>query len=52
MSDSRGKPIKPTSSGPKTTSGSGPGRWNTFSGSRPPTAITRTPSRPGGPKAS
>ncbi|MFC8641609.1 hypothetical protein ACWGNY_10535 [[Kitasatospora] papulosa] len=49
MSDSR---RKPNSNGPTTTSGPGPGRWNTESGSRPPTATTRTPTRPNGPKAS
>ncbi|MDF0371144.1 hypothetical protein OM788_000931 [Streptomyces sp. KA12] len=49
MSGSR---RKPGSSGPVTTSGSGPGRWNTESGSRPATATTRTPTRPNGPKAS
>ncbi|MEU2456450.1 hypothetical protein ABZ604_02440 [Streptomyces sp. NPDC012473] len=49
MSDNR---RKPDNTGPVTTSGSGPGRWNTESGSRPSTATTRTPTRPNGPKAS
>ncbi|MFD9767577.1 hypothetical protein ACFWXI_29155 [[Kitasatospora] papulosa] len=53
MSDSRGKPNKPTSSGPAMPCGSGPGRWNTESGSRPlTTPTTSTVRRSGGPKAS
>ncbi|MEU5803585.1 hypothetical protein ABZ773_24290 [Streptomyces sp. NPDC047804] len=51
MNDSRGKPNKPTST-PEMPCGSGPGRWNTESGSRPSTTATRAPSRPRGPKSS
>ncbi|MGW0310231.1 hypothetical protein [Streptomyces flavidovirens] len=51
MSDSRGKPNKPTSNGPAMPCGEGPGRWNTESGARPSTTTTRV-RRSGGPKAS
>lgn len=51
MSDSRERPNKPTNSEPTMPCGSGPGRWNTDNGARPPTTTNRI-RRPGGPKAS
>ncbi|MFJ9699387.1 hypothetical protein [Streptomyces fradiae] len=39
-------PRKPSNTGPVQPSGSGPGRWNEESGSRPSTKIPHTPPRP------
>ncbi|MFD0150800.1 hypothetical protein ACWGQ4_06255 [Streptomyces sp. NPDC055721] len=39
-------PRKPSNTGPVQPSGSGPGRWNEESGSRPNTKTTHVPTRP------
>ncbi|MFE7582499.1 hypothetical protein ACFU5Y_13200 [Streptomyces gardneri] len=39
-------PSKPTNTGPVQSPGSGPGRWNDESGSRPNAQTTSVPHRP------